>query len=334
MCFFAKEVGFNRPRWFESSRLRQVELSYPARDSSKCSIYFFVIIINDFMGIRQIFTLDGRDNVLLEIISQDVDRTSIYKFINKTFDEMVSVLKQKGIEYAELKNALVPHHNKREIAFVFNRENIDSGWYGNDVFVRIIPLLDKRSSHSILVGDMIDREKYTKKIKEEFLTNLVKIRNFDYKVSHQFYLVYLNNLSDEMTKNINRGLLQYTPYVGFLDLTHNSFMKTYLSVTLANCCLKFRDTVIFGHEPDRDNNENVNMSGYRFEENGYSCKSISDDYHGLFLSYKIERQVFPHEKDTKFSINALTDDVHLMPDLNIVVEDSKLIYLLKEKKQI
>ena len=33
MYLFAKEAGFNRPREFESRRLRQVELSYPARGS-------------------------------------------------------------------------------------------------------------------------------------------------------------------------------------------------------------------------------------------------------------------------------------------------------------
>ena len=27
MCLFAKEVGFNRPRWFESSRLRRRNLT-------------------------------------------------------------------------------------------------------------------------------------------------------------------------------------------------------------------------------------------------------------------------------------------------------------------
>ncbi len=281
---------------------------------------------------RKIFTLDARDNVLLEVISHDVDKTAIYKFINKTFDEMVSILEQKGIQYDELKNALIPHRDKREVAFTFNRESIDSGWYGNDVFTQLIPLLDKRSSHSILNGDMLGFDKYKENIKEKFLNNLIMARDFEYKVQHQFYLVYLNNLTDEMVKNINDRLLNYTPYVGFLDLTHNSFMKTYLSMTLANCCLKFKDMVIFGHEPDRDNTENVNMSGYRFEENDYVCKSISDDYYGLFLSYKIERQTFPNEKDTGFSINALTDDIHQVPDLDIIIEEPKLLYLLKEKE--
>ena len=28
MCLFAKEVGFNRPRWFESSRLRILKITF------------------------------------------------------------------------------------------------------------------------------------------------------------------------------------------------------------------------------------------------------------------------------------------------------------------
>ncbi len=281
---------------------------------------------------RQIFTLDARDNVLLEVVSHEVDKTAIYEFINKTFDETVSILDQKGIKYADLKNALIPQNDKREVAFVFNRESIDSGWYGNDVFTQLIPLLDKRSSHSILSGDMLGFEKYKDKIREEFLNNLLKVRDFEYKVQHQFYLVYLNNLTDEMVRVLNDGLSKYVPYVGLLDLTYNSFMKVYLSMTLANCCLKSKNTVIFGHEPDRSNAEDVNMSGYQFEENGYICKSISDDYYGLFLSYKMERQTFPNEKDTGFSINALTNDIHQVSDLDIVIEEGKLLYLLREKE--
>jgi len=281
---------------------------------------------------RQIFILDARDNVLLEVVSKDIDKTAMYKLINKTFDEMVLLLDQKGVKYRELKNALIPHHDKKEIAFVFNRLDIESGWYGNDVFTQIIPLLSKESSHSILVGDMLGFEQYKEKIKEEFLKDLIKTRDVEYKAQHQFFLVYLNNLTDEMVKNLNNGLLKYRPYVGLLDLTYNSFMKTYLSMTLANCCLKFKNTVIFGHEEDRDNSENVNMSGYQFEENGYICKSLSDTYYGLFLSYKIERQTFSNEKDTGFSINALTDDVHHISNLDIIIEEPKIVYLLKNKR--
>jgi len=290
------------------------------------------VLKSESMNLRQIFTLDARDNCWLEVASKDVDKTTIYKFINKTFDEMVILLSQKGVNYNELKNALIPHHNRREVAFAFNRMDIDSSWYGNDVFTQLIPLLDKRSSHSILAGDMLGFEKHKERIKEEFLKNLFKVKDVDYKVQHQFYLVYLNNLTNDMIEKINNELAGYTPYVGFLDLTHSSFMKTYLSMTLANCCLKFKDNIIFGHEPDLDNTKDFNMSGYRFEENGYKIKSLSDDYYGLFLSYKIERQAFSTEKDASFSINALTDNIHQLSDLDILVEEQKLAYLLREKE--
>lgn len=281
---------------------------------------------------RQIFTLDARDNVLLEVVSKYSDVAEIYKTINSAFDELVSLLEQKGIKYGDLKNTLIPQHNKREVAVVFNRLSIESGWYGYDVFEKLIPLLSKESSHSILCGDMLGFEHQQEKIKEQFLKDLIKVRDFKYEYQNQFYLVYLNNLTDEMVRNIHEGLTEYVPYVGYLDLTYNSFMKTYLSLVLTNCCLKFKKTIICGHEPDRDESEDVNMSGYPFEENGYECRSINDMYYDLFLSYKIERQSLPAETDTMFSLNALGVDIHPMSDLNIVIEEAKLEYLLREKE--
>ena len=304
-----------------------------ARVCTFCTENFFiekVIII--LMEPRQIFTLDARDNILLEIVTEGVDTKTRYEFINSTFDELVSILSQKGVKYAELKNALIPHHDKTEITLVFNREDIDSGWYGNEIFNEVIPLLDKRSSHSILCGDMLGPEKYKEKIKEEFFKDLNQAKTVDYKHHSQFFLVYINNLTNEMVKNLNEGLLDFTPYIGYLDLTYSSFIKTLLSTVLANCCVKNKSMIICGHEEDRDNTENVNVSGYSFEENGYECKSISDNYYGPFLSYKIERQTFPNEKDTGFSINALTDDVHHVSSLSIVIDESKLAYLIKEKE--
>lgn len=281
---------------------------------------------------RQIFTLDARDNVLLEVVSQDIDQVSIYNLIGRAFDELISLLDQKGINYVDLKNALIPQGDKREIALIFDRMQIESCWYGNDVFKQVIPLLNGKSSHSILVGDMLGPENAKEKIKSEFFKNIIQARKPEYRDSNQFYIVYINNLSDEMVRSLNDGLSEYVPYVGYFDLTYDSFLKTYLSTVLTNCCLKARGTVIFGHEEDRDDSENVNIPGYSFEENGYECKSVNVMYYGLFLSYKIERQAFPEEKDTKFSINALTADIHMVSDLDVFVEDKKLAYLLKERE--
>src|ERR1043165_9625560 len=81
-----------------------------------------------------------------------------------------------------------------------------------------------------------------------------------------------------------------------------------------------------------EENEDVNMTGYPFEPSGYNIKGIDDLAYGLFLSYKIEREIFSgYETDTLFSLNAITENVLDISDFRLVIEENKLGYLLKEK---
>ncbi|MCC8555708.1 hypothetical protein, partial [Xanthomonas hortorum] len=90
--------------------------------------------------------------------------------------------------------------------------------------------------------------------------------------------------------------------------------------------------IIQGHEPDRPRNEDVNMSGYPFENSGFVCRSISSDLQGVFLSYKIERPVIDgFEVDTEFALNALSLLPMALDDFIIEVDEAKLNYLKIEK---
>ena len=77
-----------------------------------------------------------------------------------------------------------------------------------------------------------------------------------------------------MVGRIDNGLASWEAYVGFADTTFGSIFKFLLSSMLVNICLKAGRIIIQGHEDDRSADENVNMSGYPFEENGYVCRSI------------------------------------------------------------
>lgn len=61
-------------------------------------------------------------------------------------------------------------------------------------------------------------------------------------------------------------------------------------------------------------------------------KGVEDLYYGLFLSYKIEREVFHgFRSDIQMSINAITGNVFNISDFNIQVDPPKFQYLLKVK---
>lgn len=242
--------------------------------------------------------------------------------------QVASVLKLKGVNYDDLRAALVPDREKLEIALIFDSTKIESNWYGYEVFKHIIPLLDHRTKNSILSGDYLGENDQQETLYNAFCDAVNPVRPIDFKHSVLFYVVYINNLTEAAFEKIVTGLLGFEAFVGFADTTYHSFFKTLLSLRLVNLCVKSGRKIIQGHEDDRDDAENLNMCGYPFEENGYECISIRSDLNGVLLSYKIESPVFDgFESDTDFSINAVNSNVNRIDEFEIQVEDAKLNYL-------
>lgn len=286
------------------------------------------------MHTKSIHTLDARDHIMLEFIRDyfDLSPRHIFREIQSLRCAVENALKLKGISYDALKSSLVPDRQRREIALVFDSTIIQSAWYGKDIFQRLIPLFDRMSNHSILVGDYLDRPGQAEQIFSAFAEAVNLKRNVEFKHPTQFYIVYINNLTDVMIERFDEGLKGYDAYVGFADMTYISAFKIYLSTMLVNMCIKHGKVIIQGHEPDCDDAEDINICGYPFEENGFECRSISEDLMGVMLSYKIERPTFPgFESDTLFSLNAVSLLPLPLDDFEIQVDDAKLEYLRKVK---
>jgi hypothetical protein len=272
---------------------------------------------------------------MLEVMQSyfGLDSTQMLREINLSFSDMLEILKVKQIDYASLKNALVPCPDRNEAAFVFDTTQIKSNWYGLEVFKRILPALDQNATHSILCGDLGGENNTQDRLHVAFAQEVILARSCTWMHSSQFYIVYINNLSDQMLSNIRDSLSQYHGYVGWVDCYAPSFLKTYLSLVLCNSFLKAKRIVIQGHEDDRENIEDVNMVGYPFEKYGYTCKSFQSMYNDLFLHYKIERGVYPgFESDTIFSLNAISSTVVPLDECEVEVEEAKLKYLQERKE--
>lgn len=286
------------------------------------------------MATKSLHTLDARNNVMLEVVLEYFKLTPDRMFreiqnLRRTAEDALAI---KDISYDALKTALVPDRLRREIALVFDSLSIEASWYGYDVFSRLIPLLDKSSNHSILAGDYLDRPGQADELFSAFENAVQLRRSVDFRHPSQFYIVYINNLTDAMVQHLDNGLTGYDAYVGIADMTFMSRFKIHLSTMLVNLCIKHGKFVLQGHEPDRKDAEDVNVCGYPFEENGYVCRSINGDVMGVVLSYKIERPVLPgFESDTHFALNAVSMTPLPLNDFRIQVEDAKLEYLKKEK---
>lgn len=284
--------------------------------------------------ISPIHTLNARGNIMLEVVRDYFDLTPAHMLreIQGMRAQMVCVLKAKGINYDDLRAALMPDREKLEIALIFDTMQIEDSWYGYQVFERIIPLLDPKTKNSILVGDFIGSNDRQEALQEAFCDAVYPVRHIEYRLSSRFYVVYINNLTDTAFQKLADGLLDYKPYVGYANTTYQSLFKTLLSSKLVNLCVKMGRKIIQGHEDDRDESENVNMSGMPFEDSDYEYISIRSSLKDVFLSYKIESPVFDgFEVDREMAVNSVNASPSTLDDFDVQVEDAKLDYIKTEK---
>jgi len=280
-----------------------------------------------------IHTLNARGNVLLEVIRDTFDLNSEHMFreIQGMHNQVCDTLKSKSINYSDLKNALVPHTDRNEIALFFDTQKIDKMSYGKEVLDRLLPLLNKKSKHSILVGDYIGKNLEQEFLYEEF-SKIQIFNSTDWYHSSQYYVVYLNNQTKGMVEQIVDGFKSWSPFIGFANTTYASRLKFILSFSLVHLITKLGKIFIQEHEDDRPNTENINIQFYSPKKFGYDVKSISGSLFGVFLTYKIERPVFGNfQIDTEMAFNALVPNPEAISEFEIFIEDRKLEYLRSEK---
>ena len=105
---------------------------------------------------QPIFTLDARDNLMLEVMRDyfQLSNLVVRREIQAMHLQLQEVLASKGIKYADLRAGLVPSADHHEAGFIFDTQCIESSWYGLPVARAILPLLEKRTTQSVLCGDL------------------------------------------------------------------------------------------------------------------------------------------------------------------------------------
>jgi hypothetical protein len=279
---------------------------------------------------ENIFTLDARENIFLESVAtaQNLSTQQTYIEIRGLFESLIDVLEEKSVKYADLKYALIPRSDRTEVALAFDTSQIKSAVYSAEVFKHILPLLEKDSICSCLCGDYVGSNEHELFLREIFMKEICEVNAATYQNSTQFFIVYFNNLSDRQFTALLQGLSPYKAFTGYFDITYSSPIKTLLSSILVRLFVKSKMNILLSSE----GNEDANQTMYPLEEFGYKCLGIDDLIYGLFLSYKIEREVFPgFETDGTFSINAISQNVFDIRDFTLLIEEPKLKYLKENK---
>lgn len=279
---------------------------------------------------RQIFTIDSRDNFFLDVMREMLNLSDgdMRAEIEAMHAELVRILAGKGLPYQKFKYALVPQSDRHEAGFIFDSRAVDSTWYGAAVARLYLPLLDKRVPQSVMHGDLLGADQdFIFRVLEKFM---VRTRSFTFEHGSSLYCVYINNLSETALANLHRGLSQSRAYLGLIPATFQSLAKSYLSTTVGTAFVKIGDRVVMTN-PD-DDEEDVNILGYSFEEFGYRILSVPSMYFGPFLSYKIESgmsSAFP--EDVRMSVNALHPDVTPLGEFAIEIDEAKFGYVQENK---
>lgn len=288
-----------------------------------------------------IYTFDAKGFLLYPVMKSYfyLSDEDVYETVQDGFETLQKRLALKNIQYDELKGALVPNQDKDkfETCFVIDSSQINVSDYGYHVFKELIPHLDKKSTYSILSGDYIDSlsRQYpgTQQLLRSAMNDvLARCHESTYRHSSQYYLIYVNRLSGEQRLKIVEGLYSYSWFTGFADVTHNSIFKSYISNILTSVGIKNKDKIIMSHPSDYADEENINMRGFPFEDNGFLLSSINDDSYGAFLNYKIESEV-PDKDDVSFSFNALFPKFDSFEKIDLNISDDKWSKYLTDKEK-
>lgn len=285
-----------------------------------------------------IFSINAKSNVLLSVIKETLNMSEkdVYQLIQEEHQKLIERLKIKNIDYYLLKKALIPNQEdkRHELCLVIDTQLIEDGYYGHYVFNHLLPCLDSESTYSILAGDYIDimSENYESQfmLHEMLYSVLNTINKSSYINSKQYFLIYINSITEQQSKKIIVELEKFDWFFGFSYLDNDSPFKSYISLILGSICIKHKKNIIASHTCDYSDNENINMKSYPYEENGFNFVSINEESYEVFLNYKIESLINDKE-DESFSFNALFPKFDSIEKLKFNISDDKFGYLCSDE---
>ena len=295
------------------------------------------MLIKQNQGVRKddtIFTLNARDNIVLDLSYKNSSPEEIYEKVNNVFDMFIDSLESINIEYKKLKNSLIPSKKRNEIALIFDIPISGFSVYDFNILSKVLPLLEKQSTHSFLIGDFTGERNRKEMLHSLFYEHINQINPTIYQYHNQYFLVYINNLSKTMVQNLIEGLQKYDYFTGYFDVTYSSKIKTYLSTILVPKFIKHK-SVLVSLDPFETNiidEIEVDDPACDYKEFGFACKYVHSSFYHIFLCYKIERKIIKDfETDINFSLNILSSSFIDLTDCDIEIEPSRLNYLHKKK---
>lgn len=243
---------------------------------------------------------------------------------------LVDELASADINYESLTPALVPSTGDRqERALLFNVNLLSTGAYGHAVAEILIPLLNRKSTLSVLAGDILCDPILAKQLAEEagFIPGATDEWGRQY-----IYCVYVNNLTTGQMDELHAAFSAHHFYLGCVTTTYASNFRTLLSTMLPTLFLKHKHYVLLNHGGDEPWVSDMNEISFPFSENNYEVVSVNSQLFTPLLSYKIPTEVLPmYEEDVNVSLNAISDTPLELNGFEVLLPEAKFGYLKNNK---
>lgn len=237
-----------------------------------------------------------------------------------------------GVSYDALGPALVPSTTRHEIALLFNIDLVGSGLYGYAIAKRLIPVLERKSTLSVLGGDIGLDPKVTREMAS--VSGLVGSHVSDWGQDFIFCL-YINNLSDAQRETLHTSFCSSPGYLGYVPATYRSWFRTIAGAMLPTLFVKHKGKVLVDHGADDPWVSDVNEIGFPFQESHYEVVSVNSQLFSPLLSYKVQSEVLPqYQEDVLVSLSAISNEPISLDQFEVLLPKSKYGYLRSKKGEI
>lgn len=255
----------------------------------------------------------------------DFESEQMRRYIRVAHHHATNDLANAGVNYEELKNALIPIRGRREVAFLFDSTVVESGFYGLEVAKLWLPAVQQYGPDKTVIrnGDIILPPWL---IWQQLETLLISNREFPRLHASQYFVVYLTNLSATQLRTLDAAFRTASDiYIGYVDCSTWNPLKA--GMLLPQVGLRVKNKMILGADQDGD----TNAALYPIANNGFQVIPIREELYDTFLTHRLDNGV-PEwaDDDSVMALSVLGGNFGPVSDIEIRVESSRLKYLVED----